>query len=350
MLPPPRLRALLHATQGDPEEALRCHTGLTPRQAERLDQAAKAPVATRLLDQAESRGVHALLCTGPGYPAELNHFEDSPPILFLRGSLPTATGLAIVGSRRATTYGKTQATRFARAFVEAGFAVVSGGAAGIDTAAHKSTLEAGGSTVAVVACGLDYVYPAENRELFEQLVARGGALVSEFSLGTRPEPWRFPARNRIIAALSQVTVVIESPEQSGALITARNAAEYGRDVWVVPGPVDTGRSRGGHKLVQDGAALADSPEDILGALATGPQVVNLALPLEVEEREPARPPLPELPSDEAALLAQLSGTAVGLDDAAEAAGLAPAQALVAATMLEMKGLIRRQPGNHFTRS
>ena len=349
-LPPPRLRGLLEATGGDPEAALACRVGLTPRQVERLERAAHTSPNPRTLEQALTWGVQALLVTSPEYPADLRHFDDSPPILFVRGKLPERPGLAIVGSRRATGYGKGQAVRFAQAFVEAGFTVISGGAAGIDTAAHRGTLEVGGTTVAVVACGLDYIYPAENRQLFEQLVVQGGAIVSEFPVGTKPEPWRFPARNRIIAALSQVTVVIESPEQSGALITARNAAEYGRDVWVVPGPVDTGRSRGGHQLIQDGAYLADSPADILEALVVAPRAVNLTLPLEVEERQPAPRPLPELPPDEAALLAQLSGSPVGLDDAAEAAGLAPAQALVAATLLEMKGLVKRQPGNHFIRS
>ncbi len=350
MLPPARLRALLEAARGDPEAALECREGLTTRQSERLDRAARMNPSPRIWEQALAWGVQALLSTAAEYPPDLPHFDDSPPILFVRGQLPTKPGLAIVGSRRATSYGKGQAARFAQAFVEAGFGIISGGAAGVDTAAHQGALDTGGETVAVVACGLDYIYPAENRPLFDQIVARGGAIVSEFPVGTKPEPWRFPARNRIIAALSQATVVIESPEQSGALITARNAAEYGRDVWVVPGPVDTGRSRGGHRLVQDGAYLADGPEDILEALAVAPRAVNLTLPLEVEERQPTPRPLPELPPDEAALLAQLTGLPVGLDDAADAAGLAPAQALVAATLLEMKGLVKRQPGNQFIRS
>jgi len=339
-LPPERLRALLEAAGGDPCHALSLRTGLTPRQVERLERAATAPLPTKALATAAELGVWACPLGSAPYPDVLRHFEDSPPILFVRGTLPPSQGLAIVGSRRSTSYGKGQATHFATAFVEAGFTVVSGGAAGIDTAAHAGALQAGGTTVAVVACGLDYVYPAENRGLFEKIVAQGGAIVSEFSVGTRPEPWRFPARNRIIAGLAQATVVIESPDQSGALITARNAAEYGRDVWVVPGPVDTGRSRGGHRLIQDGAYLADGPEDVLEGMT--PQVVNLSLPLE--------PPLPALSPDEAALLAQLSSTPVGLDEAAELAGLAPAQAMVAATLLEMKGLVTRQPGNHFSRS
>lgn len=343
-LPAPRLRALLLASGGNPQKAITLRTGLSARQVERLERASKTPFSEKVLATAQGLGVHALLLGSSDYPEALLPFDDAPAVLFVRGTLPTTLSLAIVGSRRATSYGKGQATRFATAFSESGIVVTSGGAAGIDTAAHKGALDAGGTTVAVIACGLDYAYPSENRGLFERIVAEGGAIVSEFTIGTRPEPWRFPARNRIIAALSQATVVIESPEQSGALITARNAAEYGRDVWVVPGPVDTGRSRGGHRLVQDGAFLADGPEDVLEALATLPRIVNLSLPLETP------PALPPLSFEETALLAQFSDTTVHLDEAAEAASLAPSQALVAATLLEMKGLVSRQPGNHFIRS
>lgn len=341
-LPPHRLRHLLEEAAGDPCRALTLRTGLTPRQIDRLDHAQTAALPVKELTKAEALGVLVCVVGDPLYPKELLPFDDAPPLLFVRGTLSISPGLAIVGSRRATGYGKAQAIRFASAFVEAGLTVVSGGAAGVDTAAHSGTLQAGGMTVAVVACGLDYVYPSENRSLFERIVEQGGAIVSEFSVGTRPEPWRFPARNRIIAGLAQATVVIESPDQSGALITARNAAEYGRDVWVVPGPVDNGRSRGGHRLIQDGAYLADGPEDVLEGMIAVPRAVNLTLPL--------APPVPELSPDEAALLAQLSSTALGLDEAAELAGLAPAQAMVAATLLEMKGLVTRQPGNHFIRS
>ena len=343
-LPPLRLRALLLAAGGDPQTALTLRVGLSPRQIERLDRASATPLPASALKIAQDLGVHVVPIGVTGYPEALLPFDDSPPLLFVRGQLPDKPSLAIVGSRRATSYGKGQAVRFATRFAEAGIIVTSGGAAGIDTAAHQGALDAQGGTIAIIACGLDYTYPAENRGLFERIVAQGGAIVSEFALGTRPEPWRFPARNRIIAGLSQATVVIESPEQSGALITARNAAEYGRDVWVVPGAVDTGRSRGGHRLIQDGASLADGPEDVLEALASFPRAVNLSLPLETT------PTLPSLSPDEAALLVQFSDTTVHLDEAAEAAGLAPSQALVAATLLEMKGLATRQPGNHFIRS
>jgi DNA processing protein len=233
----------------------------------------------------------------------------------------------------------------------------------VDTAAHKGALWAGGRTIAVVACGLDITYPSENRRLFEEIVEKGGAVVSEFALGTTPEPWRFPTRNRIIAGMTRATILVETPRASGALITARDAAQYGRDVWVVPGPVDTGRSRGGHQLIQDGASLADDPDDILAALGlpVGEQYTPAAtLPPRVPEPEKAPLiPVPEPPPaaavagltpDEARLLQHVDLTPRHLDEAAGAAGLSASQATVAATLLEMKGLIRRLPGSLYARA
>lgn len=348
-LPPPRLRALLRAAGGDPVAALDLREGLTPRQALRVDDAARCPLDPQTLRDAQALDVRAVLHQEPGYPAGLLPYDDAPALLFVRGAdLDLRHPIAVVGSRRPTRYGKEQSARFAAAFAAAGCAVVSGGAAGIDTAAHQATLEAGGVTVAVLACGLDVAYPAENRTLFARILAAGGALVSEFPVGTTPEPWRFPTRNRIIAGIARATVVVEAPEQSGALITARNAAEYGREVFVVPGPVDTGRSRGGHRLIQDGAALADAPEDVLAELAR-----QLSLDLIADAKGPVVPaprPVPELPADEAALWRRLGPDPRLLDDAAEEAGLAPARAGVAATLLEMKGLILRQPGGLFRRT
>jgi DNA processing protein len=303
------------------------------------------------------------------YPANLLPFDDAPPLLFVRGALlpDDKFSIAIVGSRRATGYGHRQAERFARAFAERGLTVVSGGAAGIDSAAHKGALWSGGRTVAVLGCGVDVTYPADNRRLFEEIVERGGAIISEFALGTTPEPWRFPTRNRIIAGMSRATILVETPSNSGALITARDAAQMGRDVWVVPGPVDTGRSQGGHQLIQDGAALADSPGDVLAALglapvepapvpivssasgtAPPPAVAAAALPVEPPQPVPAAVS-GDLSTDEARLLAQFDLAPRHLDEASAAAGLAASQATVAATLLEMKALIRRLPGNLYAR-
>jgi len=245
--------------------------------------------------------------------------------------------------------------------------VVSGGAAGVDTAAHRGALDAGGRTLAILGCGVDISYPAENRALFAQIVERGGAVLSEFPLGTTPEPWRFPARNRIIAGMTRAIVVIESPSDSGALITARHALDYGREVWAVPGPVDSGRSRGCHQLIQDGAGLADTPNDVLAALGLPiepgrPQPkVGAAEPGSLAPAETRRETGPEpslavpptvaanLTPDEERLLAQFDLSPRHLDDASAGAGLSAAQATVAATLLEMKALVRRHPGNLFVR-
>jgi DNA protecting protein DprA len=370
LLPPARLKALLDRVGGSPLEALRvpaadlrgADLGFTERQAARLAEAAGAPLPPRFQERAETLGVCGITWRDPAYPAGLVPLDDAPPMLFVRGALRPEDrfAVAIVGSRRATAYGKEQAEAFAADFARHGLMVVSGGAAGIDTAAHQGALGVGGRTVAVLGCGVDITYPAENRALFER-VARGGAVVSEFSLGTRPEPWRFPTRNRIIAGMARAVVLVETPEASGALGTARCAAEYGRDVWVVPGPVNTGRSRGGHQLVQDGASLADRPEDVLSSLGIVPKAatdrdraaaavqLGAAAPPPVAASAPA-PAAPPLPEPEAKLLAEFDLIPKHLDEAASRAGLIASQAAVTATLLEMKGLIRRQPGNLFVRT
>ncbi|MES2462019.1 MAG: DNA-processing protein DprA [Armatimonadota bacterium] len=375
LLPPPRLRALLDAVGGDPLEALRLPLktlamppiGLTEKQAARLKEAAAAPLPPRLIEQAKSLGASVVTFRDPSYPANLAPLSDAPPLLFVRGVLypDDRFSVAIVGSRRATMYGREASNRFAQALSERGLCIVSGGALGIDTSAHQRALAAGGRTIAVLGCGIDVGYPADNRALFAQAVERGSAVISEFPMGTKPEPWRFPTRNRIIAGIARATLVIETPEDSGALITARNAAEYGRDVWVVPGPIDSGRSRGGHKLVQDGAGLADSPNDILFALgisteaetppAQAPRSRDTLQPkllaVEPETAPPlSPPPLPvNLSPDEAKLLPHFDLSPRHLDEASAASGLSAPQATVAATLLEMKSLIRRQPGNLFVR-
>lgn len=373
-LPPHRLRTLL-ASAGSPAEALELPGsvlsapphGFTVKQRERLNKACDAVLAPRMAEQAHALGVSVVPFGDAAYPANLLPFSDAPALLFVRGQLlpDDKFSVAIVGSRRATHYGHKQAERFARALAERGLVVVSGGAAGVDTAAHRGALWAGGRTIAVVACGLDITYPSENRRLFDDIVEKGGAVISEFTLGTTPEPWRFPTRNRIIAGMTRCTVLVETPNASGALITATDAAQYGRDVWVVPGPVDTGRSRGGHQLIQDGASLADGPDDILASLglpvgdeysvatvtALAPEDAPSTGP--TEETRPNTPPAAVtagLSPDEARLLQHVDLTPRHLDEAAGAAGLGASQATVAATLLEMKGLIRRLPGSLYARA
>ena len=374
MLPPARLRAMLEAAGGLPSRALALAgdvlhhppIALTAKQRERLEEAQKALLSPKILEQAQQGKVCVVLQSDSRYPALLHETSDAPPMLFVRGTLPKGDSetAAIVGSRRAMLYGRDQAIRFARSFAENGVVVVSGGAAGIDTAAHQGAADAGGITIAVLGCGVDVAYPAANRTLFARIAERSGAVISEFPVGTTPEPWRFPTRNRIIAGIAKVTLVIESPSDSGAMITARNAGEYGRDVWAVPGGIDSGRSRGCHKLIQDGAGLADSPADVLATLGitTDAPPTSTTMPRKKEagfgfgasdapraSPAPNPKPLPPLSLDEESLLAQMDETPRHLDVVGVAADLTPPRASVAVTLLEMKSLVERRPGNLFVR-
>ena len=369
-LPAHRVRALLEAADDAPCAIFElpvsvwqaAPVGLTEKQVTRLSEIRTAPLDPKLLERATETGAYALLHTDPAFPANMRDIADTPPLLFVRGELlpDDRYGIAVVGTRRSSPYGNAQAARFAAAFAAHGLTLVSGGALGIDAAAHTGALDAGGRTVAVLGCGIDIVYPAVNRALFERIMQTGlGAIVSEFPLGTKPEPWRFPTRNRIIAALSRASLLVETPDGSGALGTARFCAEYGRDVYVVPGAVDTGRSRGGHRLIGDGAILADSPEDVLMSLGVVIAAQEEGEPRKTERVKPspvmpvvsapATPP-PDLPPGEAVFLAVLRADPQPFDTIAQIAELSAPEANVAATMLEMKSLIRRHPGNLFSRA
>jgi DNA processing protein len=323
----------------------------TDRQRERFDEAANRVISeAQILKTAMRRGVVAICATDPDYPAALGVHDDAPAILFVRGRLPeVGPSIAIVGSRRPDPYGSRQAHRFAEAFARQGWTIVSGGAAGIDTAAHACALEQGTATVAIVGCGLDIDYPASNRTLFERIANEGGCVASEMPLGTRPEPWLFPVRNRIIAAWADATVVVEAPRDSGALITARNAAEYGKEVFVVPGPVDTGRSTGGHQLIRDGAQLADSPDDILSEWCAEAGIRTPSVSTSVGPN-PAPPPNPTaLPPEQLSLWTAATSDPTALELLACTAGMDPQAAGSAATLLEMQGYLQRLPGNRYAR-
>ena len=210
----------------------------------------------------EGRETTTVWLTDPNYPELLKQIHDPPPRLHVSGKLPTEPMIAIVGSRRATPYGRRAAHGLARELSNAGVAVVSGLARGIDAAAHRGALEGATPTVAVMATGLDRIYPPEHAEL-AQAIARTGALVTEAEAGTLPLPGRFPVRNRIISGLSLGVVVVEAAERSGALITARMAAEQGREVFCVPGSIENPLAIGGHELIKDGAKLVQTVEDVL---------------------------------------------------------------------------------------
>lgn len=222
-------------------------------------------VEPKILEQfCRKYAVRLLSIYDEDYPESLKQIADSPLVLYVRGELPVSEySLAIVGSRAASAYGIRAAEYFAMAMARQGIPIISGGAKGIDTSAHEACLQAGGRTVAVLGCGLDIAYPAENAGLFERIIRSGGAVISEYPPGVQPLAQNFPARNRIVVGLSQGVLVAEAARRSGALITANIAADEGRDVFCIPGNIFDNTSIGCHDLIRNGAKLVDSPEHIL---------------------------------------------------------------------------------------
>lgn len=257
-------------------------------------------------------GVKVITATDDGYPDLLKTIYDPPLALYVLGELKNVPAAALVGTRKATPYGLRTATRLARELAEAGVAVASGLARGIDTAAHQAALAAGGLTWAVLGSGLNSIYPPENRKLAEKIAASGGAVLSEFPMAASPMPPNFPRRNRVISGLSLATVVVEGGFKSGALITARFALDQGREVLAVPGPVDSPMSKGPNDLIKNGAGPVEDAEDIISCFPYG------ALPAEklakkgaAKERVPAA--LKELSPDAGAAYAAIAAEENGLN-------------------------------------
>ena len=311
-------------------------------------------------------GVEVLLQNDPRFPDRLKQIPYPPPLLFLKGSLlpQDDLALALVGTRAASYYGLKTCRRLAGALAMRGLTVVSGLARGIDTAAHQGALENSGRTLAVLGCGLDVVYPPENRKLYEQIPEQG-ALVSEFPLGAPPEARNFPIRNRIISGLSLGVVVVEAGENSGTGITAQIALDQGREVFAVPGPIDSPTSVGPHRLIQQGAKLVQDVEDIfqeLPALKKGQRRL-FAAPGRVRETPPppraaalhrggcrgyhTPPPAAPRPPPEDPLLALLGSDPLSLEELVRATRLPAPQVLSRLTILELEGLIRELPGKRY---
>jgi len=246
-----------------PAAELAAEGGVMPETAERLAAQTAAADPEKELLAAERSGVRVLTALDEGYPELLKGIYDPPLVLYLRGELKPVPAAAIVGTRRATPYGLRTAARLAAELAGAGVAVASGLARGVDTAAHRAAVEAGGVTWAALGTGLNVIYPEENRRLADKIAGSGGALVSEFPLDKTALPANFPRRNRVISGLSLATVVVEGGFESGALITARFALEQGREVLAVPGPVDSPVSRGPNFFIKNGAYPAETGEDIV---------------------------------------------------------------------------------------
>ena len=260
-------------------------------------------LAGKEIEQAEEKNISLLAWEDPLYPPLLQNIHDPPLVLYVLGNVAelNCMGIGIVGSRAATHYGKSIAEQIAKGLVRQGFTVISGMALGIDSAAHKGAVNAGGRTVAVLGCGLDIIYPYGNRGLYKEIAA-AGAVVSEYPFGTPPDNFRFPARNRIISGLSLGVVVVEAANRSGSLITARHALEQGREVFAVPGRIDSAKSAGPHTLLQQGAKLVHSVNDIVEEFLHAEPLENLG---DTGQAKCEQRSAPQLNREEAALLACL---------------------------------------------
>jgi DNA processing protein len=295
-------------------------------------------VAKRL----DQLGIQTLTLLDDEYPTNLRQVADPPPVLFVRGRLIPADirAVALVGTRRATDYGRAVAQRLASDLAAAGVTVISGLAKGVDTAAHHAALQAGGRTVAVLGNGLDQVYPPQNATLARQMVdSDAGAVVSEFAPGIPPDAVNFPRRNRIISGLSLATVIVEAGEKSGALITADFALEQGRDVLAVPGSIFNPNTAGTHQLLRQGAVPVTRVEDILEAIGD---------PL-WEAPDVARH-MPVLGPQETTVAQALGSEPRHVDELAQKLGVGPGTISATLAMLELKGLARRVGSMLYTRA
>ncbi len=369
----PRLIRALIARFGSAEQVLRARPAELneiPRLSEHL-----AGEFGKLLDSIDvqtelelvrDRGVHLVFLDEAKYPPALPKIADPPPVLYVRGSIESgdANAIALVGSRQATAYGLRVAHRLAADLARAGMAIISGLARGIDAAAHRGAMEGGGRTLAVLACGLSMIYPPEHADLAAQ-VAQQGALLTEFNMHMQPLPQWFPRRNRIISGMARAVVVVEASQRSGALITARHALEQGREVFAVPGPVDSVASSGTLQLIREGARLVRSAEDIIEDLKGIPPPARRrddaarratddsglfqgAASSDEDATPPANPPV-ELDDTQRRIWEFLAATPRSPDEMAQELGLSAAQMPSTLLMMEMKKVIRRLPGNRYER-
>lgn len=329
-------------------------TGLcTPRAVQNFISNRDARLPQRLDYFCRHNGVQILAYTGTDYPQSLQNLSDKPLVLYVKGELPQANyALAIVGSRRCSEYGVRAAACFAQAMTREGIPIISGGAKGIDTAAHEACLQAGGTTVAVLGCGLDIVYPSENAKLFAR-IAEQGALVTEYPPGVPPAAANFPARNRIIVGLSQAVLVAEAGKRSGAVITANIAADEGREVYCVPGNIFDGSSIGCHELIRTGAKLVDMPQDILDDKRSWQQAMNRRITqpsifdCAPQEQKPA--PAPVTTELGAKLLALLQAGALSLEKLTEQSGAAFAAVSMELLDLQAAGLVATDQAQRYYR-
>jgi len=334
---PKRLAHLLHwfgdlssAWEASAAQLLQCGLDKQPT-ANLLDVRKKINLDAEMA-KVERIGARLVTLADDDYPSLLKKLPDAPTLLYVRGTIlpEDSHALSMVGTRRATTYGREAAYHLAKQLAGQGVTVISGMAHGIDSAAHKGALEGGGRTIAVLGCGVDVIYPSDNEKLAQQIMGCG-ALISEFSIGMRPEGRNFPRRNRVISGMALGVMVVEAPDKSGAMITASIAADQGREVFAVPGNIFNPMSTGTNRLIQDGAKLVMTVNDILDEL----NLVHTAVQTQtVTERIiPANP-------TEAEVLQHLGADPLHIDDLVRLCGLPVATVSSTLTILELKGLAR----------
>jgi DNA processing protein len=350
-----RMAGKLLRAMGSPEAIF--NASLTELESHRLPAAVAQMIHTRQpmsaaakeLAQAQAAGIRLLTWDEPEYPQRLREIYDPPPLLYIRGNIELLNRhlISIVGSRRPTPYGNQMAQKLARDLADRGLVIVSGLARGIDCCAHKGALSSlTGATIGVLGCGIDVIYPKENKKIFAEMEKRG-AIISEFPMGAFPGPQNFPIRNRIISGMSVGVVIVEGAQYSGSLITARLAMEFGREVYGVPGNATQPTSFGPNQLIKQGAKLATSWEDVFEELPT--PVRAALLPVEtVSSEERALLVERDLAPAEGALYHLLGvDESRDVDDLVELSGLTSSEVLAALFDLELKGVVRQLPGKQF---
>ena len=331
--------AVFHAPM---KELLRIE-GLGEKVAQAIQRGPLEKIVEKELNRLKETGGRVITLTDEAYPRRLKDIYDPPALLYIRGELRIEDefAVAIVGSRKTTPYGRWFTEKVSNELARHGMTVVSGMARGIDSLAHMGAISGGGRTIAVLGCGVDVIYPSENRNLFAKIIDHG-AVLSEFPMGSPPEGGHFPRRNRIISGLSLGVVVVQANEKSGSLITAGYALEQGREVFAVPGNVGTESSRGVHRLIKEGAKLVESSEDILEEI----------LPQWERERKIAPEieiPRPNLTGEETVLYELLSETPWHIDAIIRESRLDPGKVSSLLLNLELKGLVSQWPGKCFSK-
>ncbi len=334
-------------------EELQSIDGIGPKLGAAIVEQRRSIDPDRLLDEYFEANPNFITPADPEYPRTLWEIPDPPALLHYQGNLDRlrssdqATSVALVGTRKASDYGNRWTTRLSRSLSQHGWTIVSGLAAGIDAAAHQSCLDAGGTTIGVLGTGLDIIYPTSNRKLYEQM-GQTGLILSEYPAGTPADRAHFPARNRIVAGLCRATIVLEAGLGSGALITARQANDYGRDVYVLAGSLDNPEAAGGLQLISQGAAIITSEANLLKALGTIVPVAQLDL-FDVAAPAPTKPtPIdlkPELQTIWQIIAA--SSEPVILDTIVETTGLPTGNVLSGLLELELMGAIEEQAGMRY---